>query len=52
MVSERVNALTATDILEQDEDDTPLEIAPDQRRVKTDKQDVPVETLHSRVKKG
>lgn len=39
-------------IIEETDDDTPLEIAPDRRRVKTDKQDLPVETLQGRVNKG
>jgi len=34
------------------EDDSPLEIAPDRRRVKTDKQDLPVETLTGWVRRG
>lgn len=38
--------------MEDDEDDVPLEVAPDQRQVKTEKQDVPVDALHARVKKG
>jgi len=36
-----------TVIVEETEDDTPLEVASDKRRVKTDKLDLPVETLHS-----
>ena len=32
---------------ETEEDTTPLNIAPDKRRVVTEKKDVPVETLHS-----
>ncbi len=39
-------------IIEEIEDDTPLEVAPDQRRVKTEKQDLPVETLVSWVNRG
>jgi hypothetical protein len=39
-------------VLEDDPDESPLEIAPDRRRVRTDKQDVPVETLHTRVQRG
>ena len=35
---------------DETEDDTPLEIAPDKRRVKTDKLDTPVETLHAWVR--
>ena len=35
-----------------DEDDSPLEIAPDRRRVITDTLDVPVETLHKWVGRG
>jgi hypothetical protein len=34
------------------DDDAPLDIAPDRRRVKTDKLDVPVETLHNWVQRG
>jgi 5-methylcytosine-specific restriction endonuclease McrA len=34
------------------EDGSPLEIAPDRRRVKTDKQDLPVETLTGRVSRA
>ncbi|MEM0979453.1 MAG: DUF262 domain-containing protein [Cyanobacteria bacterium P01_H01_bin.58] len=39
-------------IIEEIEDDTPLEVAPDKRRVKTEKQDLPVETLVSWVNRG
>jgi hypothetical protein len=39
-------------IPEEVEDDSPLEIAPDRRRVKTDKQDLPVETLTGWVRRG
>jgi len=39
-------------LLEHEPDNTPLEIPPDKRRVKTDKQDVPIETLQMRIKKG
>lgn len=39
-------------IIEDVEDDTPFEIAPDKRRVKTEKQDLPVETLVSWVNRG
>lgn len=35
--------------LEEADDDTPLEIAPEKRRVRTEKQDLPVETLVSWV---
>ena len=38
--------------IEDSDDDTPLEIAPERRRVKTDKQDPPIETLHNWVKRG
>lgn len=38
--------------IDEEEDDTPLEIPSDRRRVKTDKQDVPVETIHTRVQSG
>jgi hypothetical protein len=34
------------------DDDAPLDIAPERRRVKTDKRDVPVETLHNWVQRG
>ena len=41
------------DILpEEQHDDTPLDIAPEHRRVKTEKLDLPVETLHTWVKRG
>lgn len=52
------NTLTQKDpsnadlILEAAEDDTPLEIAPEKRRVRTEKQDLPVETLVSWVNRG
>lgn len=39
-------------VIEDVEDDTPLEITPDKRRVKTEKQDLPVETLVSWVNRG
>ncbi len=39
-------------IIEGTEDDTPFEIPPERRRVKTDKQDLPVETLVSWVNRG
>lgn len=39
-------------IIEETEDDSPLEIAPEKRRVKTEKQDLPVETLVSWVNRG
>src|SRR5690349_7561212 len=35
-----------------DDDETPLVIEPEKRRVKTDKQDVPVETLRKWVQRG
>jgi len=35
--------------IEQPEDDTPLEVKPERRRVKTDKRDLPVETLFNWV---
>ena len=38
--------------LETNDDDTLIEIASNQRRVKIEKQDVPVENIHSRVQKG
>lgn len=38
--------------VEEAEDDAPLDIPPEKRRVKTDKQDVPVETIHGWVKRG
>jgi hypothetical protein len=46
--------LVKTDILpdDQQQDDTPLDIAPERRRVKTEKLDLPVETLHGWVKRG
>jgi len=39
-------------LIDENEDDTPLEIDVERRRVKTDKQDSPIETLHSWVKRG
>lgn len=39
-------------IIEEGEDDSPLEIDPEKRRVKTEKQDLPVETLVSWVNRG
>jgi len=39
-------------IVEQQEDETPIEIAPDRRRVKTDKRDLPVDTLYGWVSRG
>ena len=39
-------------IIEEVEDDTPLDIEPEKRRVKTEKQDLPVETLVSWVNRG
>jgi hypothetical protein len=39
-------------IIDQAEDETPLEIAPDRRRVKTDKRDLPVETVYGWVSRG
>ncbi|MFE4105737.1 DUF262 domain-containing protein [Almyronema epifaneia] len=39
-------------IIEETEDDAPFEIPPEKRRVKTDKQDLPVETLVSWVNRG
>ncbi len=39
-------------VIDEMEDDSPLEIAPEQRRVRTEKQDVPVETLVSWVNRG
>ncbi len=42
-----------TDVLpDEQQDDTPLDIAPEHRRVKTEKLDLPVETLHGWVKRG
>jgi len=38
--------------LEQDEDESPLDIAPDRRRVKTEKMDLPVDTIYSWVSRG
>lgn len=39
-------------VIEEIEDNSPLDIAPDKRRVKTEKQDLPVETLVSWVNRG
>jgi len=39
-------------IIDETDDDSPLEVAPDKRRVKTEKQDLPVETLVSWVNRG
>ncbi|MGF1458875.1 MAG: DUF262 domain-containing protein [Leptolyngbyaceae cyanobacterium] len=49
-----VDANTPTNelVIEEIEDDTPLEIDPAKRRVKTEKQDLPVETLVSWVNRG
>ena len=57
MTDEIITALediVRTDILpdDQQQDDTPLDIAPERRRVKTEKLDLPVETLHGWVKRG
>lgn len=42
-----------TDVLpDEQQDDTPLDIAPEHRRVKTEKLDLPVETLHIWVQRG
>jgi hypothetical protein len=41
--------LSAEITIEQPEDDTPLEVKPERRRVKTDKRDLPVETLFNWV---
>lgn len=44
----------ATDdvVIEGTDDETPIDIPVDRRRVKTEKQDVPIETLHNWVKRG
>jgi hypothetical protein len=34
------------------EEETPLDVAPQRRRVKTEKQDLPLETLHGWIKRG
>jgi hypothetical protein len=56
MAEEQENALEVENTLEalvdEAEDDTSLEIPPERRRVKTDRQDLPVETLHGWVKRG
>jgi hypothetical protein len=39
-------------VIEDAEDETPLDVPPTRRRVSTDKQDIPVETLHMRVARG
>lgn len=39
-------------VIEETEDNSPLEISSERRRVKTDKQDLPVETLYGRVNQG
>ncbi|MEM6521931.1 MAG: DUF262 domain-containing protein [Cyanobacteria bacterium P01_C01_bin.70] len=46
------NLLANELIIEEVEDDTPFEIDPEKRRVKTEKQDLPVETLVSWVNRG
>lgn len=55
MAEVQENTLAIEDTLEgfvdDAEDETPLEIPP-RRRVNTDKQDLPVETLHTWVKRG
>lgn len=38
--------------IEQDEDETPIDVAPDRRRVKTEKSDLPVDTLCGWVSRG
>lgn len=56
MAEVQENTLAIEDTLEgfvdDTEDETPLEIPPERRRVNTDKQDLPVETLHTWVKRG
>jgi hypothetical protein len=56
MAEEQENVLRVESTLEalvdEAEDDTPLEIPPERRRVKTDRQDLPVETLHGWVNRG
>lgn len=56
MIEEQENPLVIENTLEalvdEAEDETPLEIPPERRRVKTDRQDLPVETLHGWVKRG
>lgn len=53
---EEINNVSAEEsdevLFEETEDDTPLEISPDKRRVKTDKRDTPLETIHGWVKRG
>ncbi|MHC5741200.1 MAG: GmrSD restriction endonuclease domain-containing protein [Nostoc sp.] len=39
-------------VCDESEDEAPLDILPEERRVRTDKQDVPIETLHAWVKRG
>lgn len=56
MAEVQENTLAIEDTLEgfvdDAEDETPLEIPSERRRVKTDRQDLPVETLHTWVKRG
>ncbi|MDA0269229.1 MAG: DUF262 domain-containing protein [Cyanobacteria bacterium] len=46
------NELANELVIEEAEDNSPLDIDPDKRRVKTEKQDLPVETLVSWVNRG
>jgi hypothetical protein len=54
MIEEIVQQTVTIDPIPEEvpDDDTPLEIAPERREVKTDKMDLPVETLHSWVQRG
>lgn len=47
-----VSSAGADLLIEEQEDDTPIEIAPHQRRVKTKPADPPLETLHGWIKRG
>jgi hypothetical protein len=54
MTEETIEQPALIDLLsdEPQQDDTPLDIAPEHRRVKTEKLDLPVETLHGWVNRG
>ncbi|PSN05741.1 hypothetical protein C7271_03825 [filamentous cyanobacterium CCP5] len=51
-VSDRLDLPDSDLIIEEIDDDTPLDIDPEKRRVKTEKQDLPVETLVSWENRG
>ena len=51
-MTELNNQDSAEILIEQDDDETPLDIAPDRRRVKTEKSDMPVDTIFNWVSRG